>query len=136
MFKILDHPADEKFHAEGETREEAFKAAVEAFSEITGGDTEGLYTHKVECESENLEALLYDFLDDLVVLQDTEGVVVAKAKEMSIEQVGDSWRLKSEVLVDDITAEMNLLDIKAPTYNEMKVDYRDGNWVLEAVLDI
>jgi SHS2 domain-containing protein len=31
---------------------------------------------------------------------------------------------------------MNLLDIKAPTYNEMKVDYEDGKWVLEAVLDV
>jgi SHS2 domain-containing protein len=136
MYEILNHPADEKFHAEGETKEEAFGEAVKALGEITGGKTSGMYTHTIKCKSENLEALLYDFLDDLIVLQDTEGVLVSHADDLSVEESGDGWELEASILVDNITSDMNLLDIKAPTYNEMKVDYEDGKWVLEAVLDV
>jgi SHS2 domain-containing protein len=32
---------------------------------------------------------------------------------------------------------MNFTDVKAPTYDEMVAEYREGEgWVLEAVLDI
>jgi len=69
MYKILEHSADEKFHAQGETREEAFEEVVEAFAEIVGGQTEGMYTHSFEVEANTLEALLYDFLDELIFLK-------------------------------------------------------------------
>jgi len=136
MYKILEHSADEKFHAEAPSREEAFSEAVEAFAEIVGGDTEGMYTHSIKVESENLEALLYDFLDELIFLQDSESVVVSHTKTISFEQLENSFKIEADIFVDTITADMALLDIKAPTYNEMKVDYRDEKWVLEAVLDV
>ncbi|MFB6175167.1 MAG: archease [Candidatus Nanohalobium sp.] len=134
-YKILEHPADEKFRAEGETVEEAFSEAVKAFSEIVGGD-EGMYHHKVSVESKGYEALLFDFLDELIFLQDTEGVVVSHAEDLEIEDTGKGHRLTAKILVDDISDKMALLDIKAPTYSEMKVDHEDGKWILEAVLDI
>ena len=136
MFEILEHSADEKFHAEGESKEEAFSEAVKAFAEIVGGNTEGMYHHKIDVESENLEALLYDFLDELVFLQDSEGVAISHAEDVKIEEKTDSWKINASILVDNITSDMNLLDIKSPTYNEMKVDYQDEKWILEAVLDV
>ncbi len=136
MFEILEHSADEKFHAEGESKEEAFKEAVKAFADIVGGDTHGQYHHKIKVESENLEALLYDFLDELVFLQDSEGVVISHAESLEIEEKRDSWRIEATILVDNITSDMSLLDIKSPTYNEMVVDYKDKKWMLEAVLDV
>ena len=135
-YKILEHSADEKFHAEGDSKEEAFSEVVEAFAEIVGGDTRGMYTHKIEVESENLEALLYDFLDELIFLQESETVVISHAENLELEEKRDSWRIEASILVDNITSDMSLLDIKAPTYNEMKVDYQDKKWVLEAVLDV
>lgn len=137
MYKILEHSADEKFHAEGSTKEEAFMEAVNAFSEIVGGDTEGMYSHTIQVEAESLESLFFDFLDRLIFLQDTEQVVISHPTEAEIEQRNnDDWKLEMTVLVDNITADMDPLDIKAPTYNEMKVDYKDGIWSLEAVLDV
>jgi len=136
MYEILEHSADEKFHAEAPTKKEAFKEAVKAFAEIVGGDTEGMYTHSIKVESENLEALLYDFLDELIFLQDSEGVVISHAKSLDFEELENGFRIKADILVDVITADMSLLDIKAPTYNEMRIDYRDEKWVLEAVLDV
>ena len=136
MFEILEHSADEKFYAEGDSKEKAFSEAVKAFAEIVGGNTEGMYHHKIDVESENLEALLYDFLDEMVFLQDSEGVAISHAEDVKIEEKTDSWKINASILVDNITSDMNLLDIKSPTYNEMKVDYQDEKWILEAVLDV
>ncbi|MBY6294278.1 hypothetical protein GLU60_02720 [Nanohaloarchaea archaeon H01] len=135
-YEILEHSADEKFRAEGGALEEAFSEAVKAFAEIVGADPEaGQVRHSIQIESENSEALLFDFLDRLVFLQDTEDVVVNQAKELSIEEKEDGYRLKATLWTDPIDESSDYLDIKAPTYNEMKVDY-DESWIIEAVIDI
>lgn len=134
-YNILEHPADEKFRTEAEKIEEAFSEVVKAFSEIVGGEG-GMYRHEIKVESEGYEALLFDFLDKLIFLQDTEEVVVSHAQEVNIEDVQKGHSLTAEVLVDDITDTMSPMDVKAPTYSEMKVDHKDGKWILEAVLDI
>ncbi len=136
MFEILEHSADEKFHAEGESKEEALKEVVKAFAEIVGGDTDGEYHHSISVEAESLESMFYDFLDELIFLQDSEGVVISHAEELTLDQPETGWKLEATVLTDNITSDMNLLDIKAPTYNEMEIDYRDHKWVFEAVLDV
>lgn len=135
-YEILEHSADEKFRAQGETLDEAFSEAVKAFSEIVNGGG-GMYTHSIEVESENLEALLFDFIDELIKLQDIEDVVVSHAKNLEYTELEDSHRIEADILVDTIDLEEQPLDIKAPTYNEMKVDYIKGEgWTLDAVLDI
>lgn len=134
-YEILEHPADEKFRTEGENIEEAFSEVVKAFSEIVGGEG-GMYSHKINVESEGYEALLFDFLDELIFLQDTEGVVVSYAEGLEIEDTGKGHRLTAKILVDDISDTMSPMDVKAPTYSEMKVDHEEGEWVIEAVLDI
>ncbi|MFB6241904.1 MAG: archease [Candidatus Nanosalina sp.] len=136
-YDILDHPADAKFRATGETKEEAFSEAVEAFSEIVGGDS-GMYTHSVEVKSEGLDPLLFDFLDELIFLQDTENVVVSHASELKMEELEDGWKLSAEIMVDDITPEVHKLDVKGPTYSEMEVEYDEERsaWVTQAVIDI
>lgn len=134
-YEILDHPADAKFRATGDSIEEAFSASVEAFSEIVRGDS-GMYNHKVKVESENLDALLFDFLDELIFLQDSRGIVVSHASEMDIEELKNGWRLEANIMTDKITSEVDFLDVKGPTYSEMDVGFEDGNWYAQAVLDI
>ncbi|MFB6144631.1 MAG: archease [Candidatus Nanohaloarchaea archaeon] len=135
-YEILDHTADAKFRAAGAELEDAFKSAVEAFAEIVGTEG-GEYRHEIEVESENLEALLFDFLDRLIFLQDSEGVVIAEAEELEIDEKEDSYRLEAKLLVDSIEPGMSLVDVKGPTYSEMEVDYVEGEgWTLQAVLDI
>ena len=135
-YEILEHTADEKFRATGKDLDEAFSEAVNAFSEIVGGGG-GEYHHKVEIESENLEALLFDFMDELIFLQDSEGVLVSHSKDLTVEETEDGHRLTATILVDPITSDTRGLDIKGPTYSEMKVDYEKGEgWVIETVLDV
>ena len=134
-YEILDHPADAKFRAEGDNLEDVFSASVEAFSEIVRGYS-GVYNHKIKVESENLDALLFDFLDELIFLQDSRGIVVSHATEMSIEELDDGWSLEANIMTDDITSEVDFMDVKAPTYSEMDVGFDNGKWYAQAVLDI
>ncbi len=134
-YTVLDHVADVKFRAEGDTLAEALSSVVEAFAEITGADDmEPTATHDLSVESENVEALLFDFLDRLVLLQDVEDAAVVSVEEISLHDMGDALAVKATVNVADI-GERGLLDIKAPTYSDMVVEEDDG-WLLEAVLDV
>lgn len=137
-YEILDHTADAKFRATGESLEEAFSQSVKAFAEIVGTEPKaGDTRHKIEVKSENQEALLFDFLDELIFLQDSKSIAVCHTDDLEIEEIGDDYRLTATIWTDVITEEMKLLDIKAPTYNEMNVDYqKEGGWIVEAVLDI
>jgi len=136
-YETLEHTADAKFRAIGDSVEEGFSEAVKGFAEIVGSDVEaGDTRHEIEVESESYEALLFDFLDKLIYLQDVNDVAVCHAEEMEIEDLEKGYVLTAVIWTDMIEDE-SFLDIKAPTYNEMKVDYEEGKgWVLEAVLDI
>lgn len=136
-YEILEHTADAKFRATGESLEEAFEEAVSAFSDITGG-LGGNVRHQVKIESESHEALLFDFLDELIYLQDYEDVVISHAEKVDIEEdIENGHRLEAVVWADPIVDGMSPLDVKGPTYNEMKVEFEQGEkWMIEAVLDI
>jgi len=136
-FEILRHSASEKFRATGETREKAFEQVINAYAEITRGQLEGMYTHSFEVEAQGLDNLLYDFLEQLIKLQDTENVVISRPKNLEFKEKDTSnYKIKAEVYTDTVTSGMNPLEIKNPTYNAMKTDYEDGEWILEAVLNV
>ncbi|MFB6282838.1 MAG: archease [Halobacteria archaeon] len=148
MYELLDHTADVKFRAESKSLGGCFDSAVEAFSEIvTEGESYGSTDQvTVEVESENLEALLFDFLDRLIYVQDVEGVVLTGGAETTVEQIEeeesdspsgerDIYTLTSEIEVTDIGGKP-LLDLKGPTYNDMKVENKNGGWIIVAVIDI
>lgn len=144
-YEILEHTADIKFRATGKTLEDAFSESVKAFSTVVGDGEKGHVAHSVDVESENLEALLFDFMDELIFLQDTEGVIVCEAENMEIEDREHGYRLKADILTDTLSPGGDYLDIKGPTYNEMKVEHESttgedepakSEWVIETVLDI
>jgi len=135
-YEIKDHPADAKFRVKAKSKEEAFKQVVKAFSEIVGGES-GNQVHSIDVESKALEPLLFDFLDELIFLQDTENIVVSHAKDLAVESLDRGWRIEADIKVDVITSQVHVMDVKGPTYSEMKVGYeqREG-WIVEAVIDI
>jgi SHS2 domain-containing protein len=137
-YKLLDHTADVGFRATGETLADAFESATRAFADIVAYEdpTEPTDELRVEVEAdaegEDVDALLFDYLDRLIYTQDVEGVVVVDAE---VEADEKNLRLDAVLRVAPI-GEDAYLDIKAPTYSEMRAERDDGGWTLEAVLDI
>lgn len=134
-YEILEHTADVKFKASGDSMEESFSESVKAFSEIVGG-MNGQTTYSIEVESESHEALLFDFMDKLIFLQDVNDVVLSHAEHLEIEELEDGYRLRADIWADNIEDSMSVLDVKGPTYSEMYVRFEDGKWRLQVVLDI
>lgn len=145
-YEVLPHPADVRFRATGSSLADAFAEVVRAFAEISesrGGERE---CHEVTVASEDREALLFDFLAQLILLQEVEGCAVTRAEDVTVEATDDGgFRLAATVVGGPI--EEALFDIKSPTYNEMRVaraddvgdgsrERTDGEWVLEATLDV
>ena len=64
--------------------------------------------------------------------------MVSHARNLSLEELENGWKLSAEIMTDRITSETNLMDIKGPTYSEMQVEYDmdESAWVLQAVIDI
>jgi len=135
-YDILHHTADAKFQATAESLEEVFEETVRAFSEIVGGKG-GNTRHDINIESESHESLLFDFLDSMIYLQDTEGVVVTRPESVEIEEKNGGYELSAVVWTSLQEPGGEYLDVKAPTYSEMEVDYVEGEgWRTVAVLDI
>lgn len=135
-YELLSHPADVRFRATGPTLAEAFVSAVDAFADLAGGPAEGDERRRVRVESEDREALLFDFLGDLILHQEVEGVAVVGAEAASVERGDDGYVLEATVVGAPIDPESPLFDIKSPTYNGMRVEETDDGWALEATLDV
>lgn len=137
-YEILDHPADVMFRTNGETLEEAFLEVVTAVSDLVGGTTDShqrTVTREIELEARNLEALLFDFLNQLILFQDLEDVVTTHAADLKIDEIDTGYRLSGVIHAMPIPSDQPLLDIKAPTYSQMMIT-QNGDWTIEAVLDV
>jgi len=77
-YEFKEHTADIIARAYGNTLEEAFAAAAQAmFDIITGGsEIKAVGKYEVKAESIDLEGLLVGFLSELIVLHETESVVL------------------------------------------------------------
>jgi len=131
----LEHTADAKFQAFGKNLEEAFRnAALAMFNIIT--DTEKIeprIEHNISISSESKESLLYDFLEAIIILVDTEGFLLNDVEELNITDNKLKCRLKGDNNSDKY--DINTA-IKAVTYNDMLIEKKDGKVMIQVVVDI
>ena len=83
-FEFLEHTADTKIRAYGLSLEEAFSnAALALTTVITNTSKVKTSTKKtIEVESEDEKALLYDFLEQFLILLDTEHFLLNSVKNI------------------------------------------------------
>lgn len=136
-FKFLEHTADAKMQAFGPTLEEAFKnAALGMFNVMVDtSKIKQIKKHQFEIESENEESLLYDFLEQLLFLVDSENFLLSEVLELSITK-GEKLTLKAEVTGDTHTDQEVRSYIKAVTYSEMFIKKEDNKYTIQVVFDI
>ncbi len=139
-FKILEHTADVLLEAYGDTLEEAFEYAALAMFEVMTdlSSVRPLEKREVEVEGIDLYSLLYNWLEELLFLFDTEALLVSKAKVHEISKVDDAYRLRAEVWGEPYDPERHVSKVlvKAATYHMMEIKRRDGGYTLRFVVDI
>lgn len=136
-FEFLEHTADLKFRSHGGSLSEAFVNAGKAvFSAITDLSTVGTETSRnITLEAESLEMLLHDFLSELIYLFSVEELLFKKFS-VRIVQV-DTYQLHATVQGEKIKQGKHPLykEVKAATYHDMKIEEKNGRWVIEVVCD-
>lgn len=133
--KYLEHTADIKFQAIGKTLERAFKnAAVATFKAMYPEKIKSVKSYKIKVKGRDLESLLYNFLEELIVLMDSRGFFLSMVRSIKIDK--KNFTLVSEIIGDHAKNYNIGLDVKAITYNEMFVKKGKFGWKVQVVLDV
>lgn len=133
-YKFLEHTADIKFQAFGKTLNEVFENSASAmFNSIHDGKIKSKIKKEILVKGKNLESLMYNFLEELIFLFDTEGFCVSKIK---VQISKDKQHLKAQIFGDSAEKYEMHVHVKAITYNEMFIKLKEGKWVAQIVLDV
>jgi len=131
-FKFLEHTGDIKFQAFGKTIEELFQnCAITMIYSQYKGQIKTKITKKIKVNGQDNESLLYNFLEEILFLIDSECFLTSKAK---VKIKGNE--LTAELTGDNIKNYKMSFDIKAVTYNEMFVKNNEKEWVAQVVIDV
>ena len=138
-YEYLEHTADAKFRAYGTTLEEAFQnAAVAMFNVMI--DTSKIsdeVLEKIELISEDLDGLLVDWLAELLYLFEVEQTVFSKFKIDGIKKKDGIYSLSAIAYGETLDLSRHHFDteVKAVTYNSLKVEETTGGFVVQVVVD-
>ena len=139
-FKFLEHTADAYIAAYGMDLAGAFEnAALAMFDVMT--DVEKVSPEvkdSVEVVAEDEYALLYSWLEALIVKFDVKGMLYSKFKVLSINQTSDGFRLRAEIWGEKFNSEKHAqkVGVKAVTYHRMEIIKEPNKVTLKFILDI
>ncbi len=137
-YEYLKHTADLKVRAYGKTIEEAFaNTAIGGFDFLTQTSKVAKKIEKnISLAAKRIESLLYDFLQELLFLMDTEGFLISGFKDFKIVIEKDNASLQCTALGENYKNYKVKGDIKAITYSEMKIKKNSDSVVVDVVFDI
>jgi len=130
--------ADIAFEATGISLGEMFKSAAEAtFDIMVKGKVEKKEERRIELESEKIDLLMFDWIDELIFLKDTEHLVFTDF-DVDVTKDGDKYRLHAKAYGDNIDyGKYDLMtDVKAITMHLFEVKKEGNRWTARIVLDI
>ena len=139
-FEFLEHTADVYVAAHGKTLEEAFENAALAMFEVmtdtdkVSADVEDNFV--VEAEDEF--ALLYSWLEALLVNFETKNMLYSQFQLAGIEETEEGFRIKAAAWGEKFNAEKHAqkVGVKAVTYHRMEILKEFNKVTLEFILDI
>ena len=132
--------ADIAFEATGRDLPELFTAAADATINVMIDNLDAIESRearKIELSNDNVEMLLFDFLQELIYFKDASRLLV-RARETHIDQKGETYFLKANVAGErlDDTRHQQRADVKAVTLHGFSVEKQDSGWKARVLLDI
>lgn len=145
-YDYFDVTADIGFYAYGRSLEEAYEnAGLAMFNVVTDiGKVKKQESREFEIVSEDLVSLLYDYLEELLFLQDTEFLFFSDFK-ITIEKIVsepssdlENYKLACTAYGEEINWDVHdhRSEVKAITFHKMCVNEDNGVFKLRAILDL
>lgn len=139
-FEFLEHTADVYIRAYGKTMEEAYGNSALAMFEVMTDTDKIAQTQQenLQVEAEDQYALLYNWLEVLLVKFETEGMLYSKFEITDWKETEENFRFKAKVWGEkyDATKHPQKVGVKAVTYHRMMIIREKESAVLEFILDI
>jgi len=137
--KFLDHTADIKVEAWGETLEEAFEAAGTAFYDVML-DVEKVdkrIEKRIKVTGFDIMSLLFNWIDQLILIFELDNLVFRDFK-VDIRINGEDYRLEALGFGEEYKKEKHgyKVHVKAMTYHEMEIIKEGDRVVIRYVVDI
>ncbi len=136
VYTFLEHTADVKFQAESSSLEGVFIESAYALKETICGDIKVLELEEkeIKVEGTDLENLLYKFLEEFLIVLDSESFLLSKIESLTINQ--EKFTLTAKIKGDKANHYSFTNDVKAVTYNDMTVKQNEDGWFARVVLDV
>jgi len=139
-FEFLEHTADAYIAAYGRDLAEAFEnAAVAMFEVMTEVETVSPDMEDyVEVEAEDEYALLYSWLEALLVKSEIKEMLYSRFKVLDMPKTSEGFRLKAEIWGERFNSEKHVqkVGVKAVTYHRMEIIKGSKKVTLKFILDI
>jgi len=139
-FEFLEHTADVYVRAYGRTMEEAYEnAALSMFETITDSNKIAQTQEEtLEVEAEDQYALLYNWLEALLVKSETQNMLYSKFQIQNWKETADTFKFSAKIWGEkfDPAKHPQKVAVKAITYHRMVVIKEKESVTLEFILDI
>ena len=140
-FEYLDHTADVQSRSWGRTLEEAIaQVALSLIATISPNLEliEPLVEKDIEISAEDKEALIFDFLSELLYIFDVERLLFSAVSIDKIREEGQRFILNATLKGEIFNSEKHEIgtEVKAITYSFMKIEEKDEKVEITMVFDI
>ena len=139
-FKSLEHRADAYIAAYGKDLKEAFEHAALATFETMTDTRRVLPTLETEVEATGFDekALLYDWLETLLVSFETTETLYSQFEITSLQRTSEGYRLKAKVRGERFSPgkHVHRVGVKAVTYHRMEIEKTLNQVTVRFILDI
>lgn len=139
-FRYLEHTSDVYIEAYGDTYEEAFEEAGKAVFNIMTNirDVEPKDEFLINAQGIDMHALLYDWIENLLMIHDIYGYFLSKFKVLKIKKNSAGYTLCAIVWGESANPEKHqfLTYVKSPTYALMEIFEEEKLKKLRFIVDI
>lgn len=131
--------ADVAFEATGKTLEELFESAGLAVTNTQVKDLKSVkqkVSKEIKVDSDSIEMLLFNFLQELIFLKDAELLLFSKFN-ISIKK-GKKYKLEAKAYGEKLDMKKHelLVDVKAVSLHNFKVEETKYGWKADVILDV
>ncbi len=142
-YEILEHMADGKFRAYGHNLEECLANAALALASLMW-DPDKIQPEigeSIRLEATSPEQLTVKFLTELIYLLEVKSFLLGRVNGVRLEEEKKNgktiYHLEAEVTGDRLSGQYEIYgQVKAVTYNEMKIERTGDGLVLQVVVDM
>ena len=123
-YKTLEHATDAIIEVTADSMSEAFQVAgisvIETILDISKVDE--VYTKKIQVNGKDHKYLLYNWLEEMIILTITEGFA-GKKISLDISENNEGLTINAEIVGEKIDLKKHdfKVEIKSPTFHDMRI---------------